>query len=107
LPSQLSVKKAIWPEFGNVAWKAVRLGRWTGAEAQPAIRDIAGRSFPTVSAKNLLVAVFGPVKEFNCSVYDSIDVAPAVTPRSEMFTADEKLANALSTHLPVRWPGAL
>ncbi len=101
------VPDIFWAEFGNVAWKAVRQGRWTVGEAQSAICDAAERNFPTVSSKDLLVAAFAIANGFNRSVYDSLYVALAVTTRSEMITADEKLANALSTHLPVRWLGAL
>jgi len=33
------VPDIFWAEFGNVAWKAVRQGRWTVGEAQSEIRD--------------------------------------------------------------------
>ena len=101
------VPDIFWAEFGNAAWKAVRLGRWTVGEAQSAIRDAAERNFPTVSSKDLLVLAFAIANGFNRSVYDSIYVALAVATENEMITADEKLASALSTHLPVKWLGAL
>jgi hypothetical protein len=66
----LSVKKAIWPEFGNVARKPVRLGRWTCAEAQSAIRD-AERNLPTVSSKELLVVAFA-IASFNCAADEKL-----------------------------------
>ena len=34
-------------------------------------------------------------------------VALAVESRAQLITADEKLANALAAHLPVKWLGAL
>ena len=101
------VPDIFWAEFGNVSWKAFRLGRWTAAEAEWAIREISHRDFPTVSSKDLLPAAFAIASGFDRSVYDSLYVALAVATRSEMVTADEKLANALATRLPVRGLGAL
>jgi predicted nucleic acid-binding protein len=101
------VPDIFWAELGSVFWKAVRQERWTIGEAQSAIRDMAERNFPTVSSKDLLVTAFAIANGFNRSVYDSLHVALAVATRSEMITADEKLANALSAHLPVKWLGAL
>jgi len=101
------VPDIFWAEFGNVAWKAVRHGRWTADEARLAIRDVADRNFPTVSSKDLLAAAFTLANGFNRSLYDCLYVALAVATNSEMITADEKLANALATRLPVKWLGAL
>jgi len=101
------VPDLFWAEFGNVAWKAVRLGRWTADEAQSAIREIAGRNFPTVASKDLLVAALTIATSFDRSLYDCLYIALAVTTRCEMITADEKLANAVALRLPVRWLGAL
>jgi predicted nucleic acid-binding protein len=39
-------------------------------------------------------------------VYDSLYVALAVQTKSEMITADERLANALAARFPVKWLGA-
>ncbi len=101
------VPDIFWAEFGNAAWKAVRLGRWTTDEAQSAIHDIVERNFLTVSSKDLLVAAFIIANGFNRSLYDSLYIALAIATKSEMITADEKLANALATRLPVKWLGAL
>ena len=101
------VPDIFWAEFGNVAWKAVRLGRWTRDEAQSAIHDMEERDFPTVFSKDLLVTAFAIANGFHRSLYDSLYVALAVATKSEMITADEKLVNAVSTRLPVKWLGAL
>jgi predicted nucleic acid-binding protein len=37
----------------------------------------------------------------------SSNVAPAIETKCELLTADEKLANALAAHLPVKWLGAI
>ena len=101
------VPDVFWAEVGNVAWKAVRLGRWTAGEAQSAIGDLTQRDFPTISSKDLLVTAFAIAAGFDRSLYDSLYVALAVATRCEMITADEKLANAVGTRLPVKWLGAL
>jgi predicted nucleic acid-binding protein len=100
------VPDIFWAEFGNVAWKAVRVGRWTAAEAQSAIHDLADRKFHTVSSKDLLLDAFAIANKFNRSVHDSLYVALALVTRCEWITADEKLANAVSSRLPVKWLGA-
>jgi len=41
------------------------------------------------------------------SVYDSIYVVLAVEAEAQLVTADEKLANALAGHFPVKWLGAI
>ena len=101
------VPDIFWAEFGNVAWKAVRLGRWTAEEARTALSDVAERNFPTVSSKDLLAAAFTLATACNRSLYDSLYVALAIATRCEMITADETLANTLAARLPVRWLGAL
>src|ERR1700675_1445922 len=86
------VPDIFWADFVNVAWKAVRIRRWTADEARSAIRDVADRNFPTVSSKDLLAAAFILANGFNRSLYDCLYVALAVATNGEMVTADEKLA---------------
>lgn len=101
------VPDVFWAEFGNVAWKAVRLGRWTPDEAETALRDVGERNFLTISSKDLLASAFTLANAFHRSLYDCLYVALAIANKCEMVTADEKLANALATRLPVKWLGAL
>ena len=101
------VPDIFWAEVGNVAWKAVRLGRWTADEAKLAVHDVTDRNFPTFPSKDLLGAAFTLANGFNRSVYDCLYVALAIATNTEMVTADVKLANDLATRLPVKWLGAL
>jgi len=40
-------------------------------------------------------------------VYDALYVALALDSKSQLVTADARLANALAAHLPVKWLGSL
>jgi predicted nucleic acid-binding protein len=44
---------------------------------------------------------------YDRNVYDCLYVALAVQSKAELVTADERLANALAAHLPVKWLGAM
>jgi len=101
------VPDLFWAEFANILWKAVRQGRLQAGAAESALDAMRGRNFPTVSSHSLLVEAFMIATAFDRAVYDAIYVALAVTSKSQMVTADERLANALAAHLPVKWLGAL
>jgi predicted nucleic acid-binding protein len=101
------VPDLFWAELANVLWKAVRQGRVRVASAESGLRGMRDRNFPTVSSHSLLVEAFAIATAFDRAVYDSLYVALAVTSKSQMVTADERLANALAAHLPVKWLGSL
>ena len=64
-------------------------------------------AFPTTSSRDLLEETFSIAATFDRTVYDSLYVALAVRLKADMVTADERLANALAAHLPVKWLGAV
>jgi len=43
---------------------------------------------------------------YNRNIYDCLYVALASESRSDLITADERLANSMAAHVPVRWLGA-
>jgi predicted nucleic acid-binding protein len=43
-----------WPEFGNVLWKAARLGRWSSAAASSALQQMREQKVSSVPAKELI-----------------------------------------------------
>ena len=104
---QLLVPDLFWPEFGNLLWKAARLGRISEASAHDAIGALADRKIPTAPSLPLLDDAFTIAAAFRWTVYDSMYVALAVASNNLLVTADERLANALAAHFPVRWLGSL
>ena len=81
-------------------------GRWPAATAQNAFKLALERDFPSIPSTQLLEDALLIAVTFNRTVYDSIYVAAALLSKSTLVTADEKLANALASHFPVKWLGA-
>jgi predicted nucleic acid-binding protein len=102
-----AVPDLFWAECANIFWKAVRQGRWTLRAAEASITLLKQRPFPTTSALEVLEEAFSIAAAFDRSVYDSLYVALAVRLKSEVVTADERVANALAAYLPVKWLGSM
>jgi predicted nucleic acid-binding protein len=100
------VPDLFWAESANIMWKAVRQRRWPQASAEVAVRAMRDRNFPSVSSLTLLEDAFAIASTFDRTLYDGIYVALALTSKTELITADERLANALAAHLPVKWLGS-
>jgi predicted nucleic acid-binding protein len=96
-----------WAEVANVFWKGCRQGRWSRATAQQIVSDMKMNSFQTISSKSLMTDALRIALAYGRSVYDCLYVALAIQAKSQMITADERLANALAAYLPVKWLGAL
>ena len=104
---RFAVPDLFWAECGNILWKAVRQGRWSRSVAEKALLALQDRRFPTTSSLDLLEEAFSISATFDRTVYDSLYVALAIRLKAEMVTADERLANALAAHLPVKWLGSV
>ncbi len=101
------VPDLFWAEMGNILWKAVRVGRCTRQFAESSLGQLKQRQLPTISSEGLVEQAFGIAVTYGRSAYDSIYVALALETGGQVVTADEKLANALASRLPVKWLGAL
>jgi predicted nucleic acid-binding protein len=101
------VPDLFFAEFAKIFWKAEQRGRCNSAIADAAIEEITGRNFPAFPSASLIVPATQIARAYHRTVYDCIYVALAVQTSSEMVTADQKLAQAVGGHLPVRWLGEL
>jgi len=100
------VPDIFWAEVGNVLWKGVRRRRWSSLIAEQTASAIRSRDFPTVPSLMLFSEALQIALTYDRSVYDCLYVALAVQSKTELITADERLANALAARLPVKWLGA-
>ena len=101
------VPDLFWVELGNVLWKAARTSRCAPQDAEAALLALRSRNLPTISSDGLLEQALSIALTFDRTMYDSIYVALAVQSHCDLITADERLANALAAHLPVKWLGAI
>ena len=100
------VPDLFFAEFANILWKAQLRGRCDATFADFAIRELIGIGFPTFPSVSLIEAAIQIARAYQRTVYDCIYVALAVETRSEMVTADERLAKSLPG-MPVIWLGLL
>jgi predicted nucleic acid-binding protein len=100
------VPDLFFAEFANLFWKARLRGRCDATLADSAIREVIDMGFPAFSSSRLIEAAIQIARAYQRTVYDSIYVALAVETKSEMLTADQRLANSLAG-LPVLWLGLL
>jgi predicted nucleic acid-binding protein len=104
---ELVVPDLFWAECGNVLWKATRQGRSTLTEAEESLRRIKALGIPTVPSAALLERAFAIARQYGRSFYDSLYVALAASLETTLITADQRLANAVVGHLPVKWLGEI
>lgn len=102
----LRVPDIFWSECGNILWKAVRLNRIVREEAELALTIMIKKNIPTVSSRELLSDAVPIAIDFGRTVYDCLYVALALHTKTQLITADERLANALAARFPVKWLGA-
>jgi predicted nucleic acid-binding protein len=103
---KLIVPDLFWPEFGNILWKATRVGRISHELAEDALKSLTGQKIPTSLSLPLMNDAFAIATRFQCTVYDSLYVALALESGKPLITADERLANSLAARFPVRWLGS-
>jgi predicted nucleic acid-binding protein len=104
---QLIVPDLFWPEIGNVLWKAVRNARLAKERAHQAIQDLSIFGLLSWPSQRVWPEAFAIASKFQCSVNDATYVALAHLFDVNLLTADERLANGLAAHFPIRWLGAI
>ena len=104
---RLVVPDLFWPEIGNVLWKALSTGRISRSSATQAIHILKEQAIPTYSSRPLFQDAFTIAANFDRTVYDSVYIALAIELNITFLTADERLANALAAHFPIRWLGSI
>lgn len=97
----------LWPEVGNVLWKASQRGRISATVARAAAHELAQLQIPSVAGSGLLEQAVVLACATGRSVYDCLYVALAMTTGRQLLTADQRLANALAAQFPIRWLGAI
>jgi predicted nucleic acid-binding protein len=100
------VPDLFWAETANLLWKALQHGRCSKEFAERALASLVGRGLRTIASVSLLNLAFRIATDHQRTVYDSLYVALAVRANGQLITADERLANALAAHFPVKWLGA-
>ena len=101
------VPDLFYVETASALWKAVRLGRVLRAFGDQAIVLLTQRMFQTVPSLKLLDKAFQIATDRGRTVDDCLYVALAVQADAQLITADERLANSLAAHFPVKWLGAI
>jgi predicted nucleic acid-binding protein len=101
------VPDVFWAEVGNILWKGTRQNRWRQDEAESVAADMRARDFTTVSSLILLQEALKIAFAYDRAVYDCLYVALAVQSKTDLITADERLANALAARFPVKWLGTM
>jgi predicted nucleic acid-binding protein len=100
------VPDLFWLEVANALWKAVWRQKIDAETAAKSFRVVSDLKIPTVSSVDLVPRALRLAVEHRRTVYDSVYVALALRVNANLITADERLANALAAHLPVKWLGA-
>ena len=102
----LLVPDLFWLELANALWKAVWKQKIDSATAEISFRRVSNLNIPTISSVDLVPRALELAIAHRRTVYDSVYVALALRVKANLITADERLANALAAHLPVKWLGA-
>ena len=100
------VPDLFWAEIGNVVWKAAQRGRCSRDQAGKSIRALQNYDLATAPSDELLEEALRIAHRYQRSFYDSIYLALATSRQIEFITADERLANAVAPHMPLKWLGA-
>lgn len=103
----LIVPDLFWLEISSALCKMVRRNKCTVEESLRSLEEMQQLPLQTLPSIELIYFAQQVAIQYGRSVYDSLYLALARTSRSQLITADERLANAVATYLPVKWLGAI
>ena len=101
------VPDLFWVEVANVLWKSVRRNDISSDSAVSAMSFMRDLDIATIPSWDLVPQALNLAISHGRTVYDSLYVALAVQSKTNLITADERLANALAARFPVKWLGTL
>ena len=101
------VPDLFWVEVANVLWKSVRRNDISSDSAVSAMSFMRDLDIATIPSWDLVPQALNLAISHGRTVYDSLYVALAIQSKTDLVTADERLANALAARFPVKWLGAL
>jgi predicted nucleic acid-binding protein len=101
------VPDLFWAEVSSVLWKTARRGTCDPSEASAALSTLQEQGLTAVPSLLLVNSALSIALKYGRSIYDCLYVALAVRSNAQLVTADEKLANALTGHFPVKWLGTI
>ena len=104
---RLLVPDLFWCELANVLWKAAQRGRIPSEAASAGLSKIMRLNLTTALSSDLVSDALQIAILHDRTVYDCVYVALAARYGIDLITADERLANALAAHQPVKWLGSI
>lgn len=90
------VPDLIFPEFGNIIWKKVRLGELSSAEAHEVIDAFSDLRLITYSNRDLMRSAFEGATATGRTVYDWTYLSLAISLDCQLVTADRKFYEAIA-----------
>lgn len=90
------VPELIFPEFGNIIWKKVRLGELSPDEAFEVLDAFSGIGLIVHSHRDLFRSSLEGAMATGHAVYDWTYLALAISLSCEMITADRKFYEAIA-----------
>ena len=102
-----SAPDLIYAEVGNIVWKKQTMQGLDPADAREILESLRSITFRITPASDLLEEAYRIAVKYQRTVYDSLYLALSLREQSQFVTADERLVNAVSGHMPnVVWaPG--
>ena len=100
------VPDLFWLELANALGKAVRRQKIDRNRAERGYSLVTDIGIPTIPTFDLVPQALDLAVIHDRTVYDSVYVALASQYKTDLITADERLANALAARFPVKWLGA-